>query len=187
MRSDCLPTVIRQKKNGGKSTLTVKILRFSTENRLHRGWKSAVPTPETCYFTQNSRQESRGGNVKIRGIVNGCTHVLSATPPRKSVQNGGTKRSKWGLNEIYHLFERFFATRCEVFRVILQQIYQKQKSYHMMKKTYFQPKTIQILLENDYICNLQQGSGEFDSSMDIDAKQRTETTEEPTTEWGQLW
>ncbi|MBR3442796.1 MAG: hypothetical protein IKG96_03970 [Bacteroidaceae bacterium] len=57
----------------------------------------------------------------------------------------------------------------------------------MMKKTYFQPKTIQILLENDYICNLQQGSGEFDSSMDIDAKQRTETTEEPTTEWGQLW
>ena len=57
----------------------------------------------------------------------------------------------------------------------------------MMKKTYFQPKTIQILLENDYICNLQQGSGEFDSSMDIDATQRTETTEEPTTEWGQLW
>lgn len=57
----------------------------------------------------------------------------------------------------------------------------------MMKKTYFQPKAVQNLLENDYICNLQQGSGEFDSSMDIDAKQRTETAEEPTAEWGQLW
>ncbi|MBR3442343.1 MAG: hypothetical protein IKG96_01655 [Bacteroidaceae bacterium] len=75
--SDCVPTVIRQKKNGRKSALTVKILRFSTENRLQRGWKSAVPTPETCYFTQNSRQELRGGNVKIRGIVNGCPALFS--------------------------------------------------------------------------------------------------------------
>lgn len=52
----------------------------------------------------------------------------------------------------------------------------------MMTKTYFQPKIVQGMLENDYICNLQQGSREFDSSMDIDAKQRTETTEEPQAE-----
>lgn len=45
------------------------------------------------------------------------------------------------------------------------------------------------LLQTDYLCNLQQGSGEYDGSMDIDTKERDDFAADAVfdTQWGSLW
>ncbi|MCR4614274.1 MAG: hypothetical protein K5778_09755 [Bacteroidaceae bacterium] len=59
----------------------------------------------------------------------------------------------------------------------------------MTKKEYFQPEMKKELLQTDYLCNLQQGSGEYDGSMDIDTKERDDFAADAVfdTQWGSLW
>ena len=62
------------------------------------------------------------------------------------------------------------------------------KRRKMTKKEYFQPKMSLLLLKIDYLCSIQQGSREYESGMDIDAKGRTDNgLWNKDIEWGDLW
>lgn len=60
----------------------------------------------------------------------------------------------------------------------------------MNKKRYFQSPHIWLLpADTDTpVCTLQQGSREYDGSMDVDVKQRIDQDEDlESARWGTLW